>query len=41
MLQITGVELTQAIQYFGSTFPVCGPPTGRRPCADNSIPLVE
>jgi hypothetical protein len=41
VLQITGVELTQAIQYFGSTFPVCGHLTSRRPCADNSIPLVE
>ena len=37
MLRILGVEQTQAIQYFGSTFPVCA---GGQPCADNSIPLV-
>src|SRR5688572_10835530 len=40
-LQITGVEVTQAIQYFGSTFPLCGPSNARVPCADNSIPMVE
>jgi hypothetical protein len=37
MLRIIGVEHTQAIQYFGSTFPVCA---NQQPCADNSIPLV-
>jgi hypothetical protein len=37
MLRILGVEQTQAIQYFGSTFPVC---VGGQPCADNTIPLV-
>ena len=40
MLRITGLELTQSIQYFGSTYPVCGPPTARHPCADNSLSLV-
>jgi hypothetical protein len=37
MLRIIGVEQTQAIQYFGSTFPVCA---NAQPCPDNSIPLV-
>jgi hypothetical protein len=37
MLRIIGVERTQAIQYFGSTYPVCA---NAQPCADNSIPLV-
>lgn len=37
MLRIVGVEQTQAIQYFGSTFPVCA---NGQPCPDNSIPLV-
>ena len=37
MLRIIGVEQTQAIQYFGSTFPVCA---NGQPCPDNSIPLV-
>lgn len=40
-LTIDGVEITQAIQYFQSPFPVCGPPGGRIPCADNSLPVVE
>jgi len=37
MLRIIGVERTQAIQYFGSTFPICA---NGQPCPDNSIPLV-
>jgi hypothetical protein len=37
MLHIIGIEQTQAIQYFGSTFPVCA---NHQPCPDNSIPLV-
>ena len=37
MLQIIGVEQTQAIQYFGSTFLVCA---NAQRCPDNSIPLV-
>lgn len=40
-LQITGIEATQGIQYFGSTFPLCGPSNARVPCADNSLPLIE
>lgn len=40
MLQISGVELTQAIQYFGSTYPVCGTPGAPAVCGDNSLPLV-
>jgi hypothetical protein len=40
MLRILGVELTQAIQYFDSTHPVCGSPPNLQPCADNSVPLV-
>lgn len=37
MLRIIGIEKTQAIQYFGSTFPLC---SNAQPCPDNSIPLV-
>jgi hypothetical protein len=40
MLTITGVEVTQAIQYFGSTFPVCGIKAHPVPCPDNFVPLV-
>ena len=40
MLRILGVELTQAIQYFDSTYPVCGLPPNLQPCGDNSIPLI-
>src|SRR5436190_4060410 len=40
MLRILGVELNQAIQYFDSTYPVCGSPPNFQPCADNSIPLI-
>jgi hypothetical protein len=39
-LAITGVEVSQAVQYFQSSFPLCGTPAARTPCADNSIPLV-
>ena len=40
MFRITGIELTQAIQYFGSSYPACGAPGNPQPCVDNSIPLV-
>ena len=39
-ISIDGVEVTQAIQYFHSAFPLCGPATAHVPCGDNSIPLV-
>lgn len=39
-LAVDGVEVSQAIQYYHSLFPLCGPPTARIPCGDNSIPLV-
>ena len=41
MLTISGIEATQATQFFASTHPLCtGPGAARVPCADNSIPLV-
>src|SRR5713101_945304 len=40
MLRILGVELTQAIQYFDSPYPVCGSPPNLHPCANNSLPLI-
>jgi hypothetical protein len=41
VLRIWGIEATQAIQYFQSTYPLC-PGTGatRAGCPDNSVPMV-
>jgi len=39
-LAITGVEVSQAVQYYQSLFPLCGTPAARTPCSDNSIPPV-
>jgi hypothetical protein len=40
-MQITGVEVSQAIQFFGSTHLVCTNAANQLvTCADNSIPLV-
>ena len=40
MLRILGIEINQAIQYFDSSYRVCGSPPNLQPCADNSLPLV-
>src|SRR5450759_3347546 len=40
MLNIWGVEVTQATQFFRSTAPLCGPTGLKVPCADNTVPLV-
>jgi hypothetical protein len=41
MFRIVGIEATQAIQVFRSTFPLCVTSTGQPgPCLDNSVRLV-
>ncbi len=41
MLRIWGIEATQAIQFFRSTYPLCPGPGGTSvACSDNTVPLV-
>ena len=41
MLAISGIEATQATQFFQSTSPLCAGPAGSKVgCPDNSVPLV-